>query len=528
MLLVLICLLPAGGQARDLGLERFLPLAWQDGLPGIQASRVLPHLHWQVGLLSDIARDVAVEKTAQGRWRYPVAWRLRAELGATLGIADRLDVTLVLPAWLWQESGADTGIPDGPGLSEVRLGARVTLLRNEACRGFGLAIAADATFPTARRDRLMGERWPTVAPRLVADWRDPAGWLAAVNAGYRLRKDASFGAHPSVDEVLLGAGVAAPLGETGLAALLELDVAIPAVQDPSPDDVAMELRGALRWRHRSGVTVMLGAGGGLTDAFGVPSLRGFLGIAMGPAPAAVRPGEPGTPAGTAEAGRSAGEAPPARVPLPVLSRAEVLAAVMADPDADRDGLPADQDGCPDQPEDRDGFQDEDGCPDPDNDGDGVPDASDRCPGQPEVINGVDDQDGCPDEGKALVAVSGGAIQVDEKIYFQAGSDVLKPESGGLLRQVAALLKSRPDVKHLRVDGHTDAAGDREKNVDLSERRARCVVRFLVNEGVQPSRLSAKGFGSTVPLDPADTAEARTRNRRVEFTILPDAGGEVAP
>ncbi len=65
-------------------------------------------------------------------------------------------------------------------------------------------------------------------------------------------------------------------------------------------------------------------------------------------------------------------------------------------DRDGDGIPDSRDACPDEPEDKDGFQDEDGCPDPDNDGDGIPDALDKCPNDPEDKDGFQDADGCPD------------------------------------------------------------------------------------------------------------------------------------
>ncbi len=67
-----------------------------------------------------------------------------------------------------------------------------------------------------------------------------------------------------------------------------------------------------------------------------------------------------------------------------------------DLDNDGDGIPDDKDKCPNQAEDKDGFEDEDGCPDPDNDRDGIPDAQDKCPNQPETRNGYKDEDGCPD------------------------------------------------------------------------------------------------------------------------------------
>jgi OmpA-OmpF porin, OOP family len=65
-------------------------------------------------------------------------------------------------------------------------------------------------------------------------------------------------------------------------------------------------------------------------------------------------------------------------------------------DSDGDGVPDDRDQCPDQKEDRDGYKDNDGCPDPDNDGDGIPDEKDKCPNQAEDFDGFEDEDGCPD------------------------------------------------------------------------------------------------------------------------------------
>jgi outer membrane protein OmpA-like peptidoglycan-associated protein len=67
-----------------------------------------------------------------------------------------------------------------------------------------------------------------------------------------------------------------------------------------------------------------------------------------------------------------------------------------DPDNDKDGVLDAQDKCPNVPEDRDGYMDSDGCPDPDNDKDGIPDDKDKCPNDPEDKDGFQDNDGCPD------------------------------------------------------------------------------------------------------------------------------------
>jgi len=76
--------------------------------------------------------------------------------------------------------------------------------------------------------------------------------------------------------------------------------------------------------------------------------------------------------------------------------------VAASDDRDNDGILDDVDKCPDDPEDRDGFEDEDGCPDPDNDRDGIADVNDKCPNEPETYNGYEDDDGCPDYARIRI------------------------------------------------------------------------------------------------------------------------------
>jgi len=71
-----------------------------------------------------------------------------------------------------------------------------------------------------------------------------------------------------------------------------------------------------------------------------------------------------------------------------------------EPDNDEDGIPDLLDKCPLDPEDKDGFKDEDGCPEPDNDEDGIPDLLDKCPLDPEDKDGFEDEDGCPEAGSS--------------------------------------------------------------------------------------------------------------------------------
>ena len=181
-------------------------------------------------------------------------------------------------------------------------------------------------------------------------------------------------------------------------------------------------------------------------------------------------------------------------------------------DSDSDAVPDDVDRCPLQAEDVDGFQDDDGCPDLDNDLDGIPDVNDKCPTAPETFNGLQDEDGCPDEKP--IAQEG----VLKGVNFETGSAVLTPDSHRVLDQAVQLLKSQPEVR-VEIQGYTDNVGKASFNLGLSERRAESVKQYLVNAGIDASRLTAKGFGEENPIAPNTTPEGRAQNRRIGFRRL---------
>ena len=194
-----------------------------------------------------------------------------------------------------------------------------------------------------------------------------------------------------------------------------------------------------------------------------------------------------------------------------------------DLDNDADGVPDETDTCPSESEDADNFQDEDGCPEPDNDGDGVPDGLDQCPMEPEDQDNYQDDDGCPEPGPqaATVTVTDTRILISERIYFDFDTAEIRSVSLPLLDQVAEVIKDLPGRRRIRVEGYTDSAGDDQYNADLSYRRARAVVDYLVSQGVPRQRMLFEGYGERNPVAPNDTPEGRALNRRVEFTIMPD-------
>jgi OOP family OmpA-OmpF porin len=185
-------------------------------------------------------------------------------------------------------------------------------------------------------------------------------------------------------------------------------------------------------------------------------------------------------------------------------------------DRDGDGLLDNVDQCPTQPEDFDNFEDKDGCPDPDNDQDRILDKVDQCPMDPEDYDQDEDEDGCPDLYKKI-ELKADRIDIKDSIYFETDKDKIKPVSFSLLNEIAQILKDNPTL-HISVEGHTDSQGSDQYNLDLSTRRAASVMRYLISQGIEATRLTSTGHGEAQPISDNNTEEGRATNRRVEFLI----------
>ena len=150
---------------------------------------------------------------------------------------------------------------------------------------------------------------------------------------------------------------------------------------------------------------------------------------------------------------------------------------------------------------------------PDTDGDGIADPDDKCPTVAETRNGYQDEDGCPDEIPLQLAKFTGTIK---GINFDKNSAGIDARSRPVLDRASAVIREF-DTLTLEISGHCDSAEDEQ----LGQRRAEAVREYLVTTGVLRSRLKVRNGGRDEPVDTNNTGPGRAKNRRIEFTILVD-------
>jgi OOP family OmpA-OmpF porin len=177
--------------------------------------------------------------------------------------------------------------------------------------------------------------------------------------------------------------------------------------------------------------------------------------------------------------------------------AEIVKPVAKPMDSDGDGVTDDLDRCPNTP--RGVKVDAHGCP-IDSDGDGVPDYLDKCPNTP----------------KGATVDARGCWTYAAVVMYDFNSAEIKSEAFPMLDEAVLILKKNPEMK-VEIDGHTDNIGSAAYNMNLSERRAKSIMKYFVDKGVAAERLTTKGFGFTKPAASNDTKQGRAKNRRVELT-----------
>ncbi len=122
-------------------------------------------------------------------------------------------------------------------------------------------------------------------------------------------------------------------------------------------------------------------------------------------------------------------------------------------------------------------------------------------------------------------LSGDQIVLLEPVFFATDQDVILFSSYRVLSAVADILKKHPEVRQVRIEGHTDNVAPAKYNLDLSKRRAANVRSFLIQEGIEPARLVSEGYGLERPIDTNETEAGRANNRRVMFVITKREGGQ---
>jgi outer membrane protein OmpA-like peptidoglycan-associated protein len=205
---------------------------------------------------------------------------------------------------------------------------------------------------------------------------------------------------------------------------------------------------------------------------------------------------------------------PARLP----GKGERERDASADPDDDR--IVGTADHCPERPEDEDGFEDSDGCPDIDNDLDQVLDIADRCVSVGETTNGFEDDDGCPDVPPAELTAITGTIS---GLSYDADEAAVNAGAQSSLRAIATILTTHPSVR-VSLVGHSDeqeaaTGAEAAPERDLGRERAEAVRDELLGLGIPVARVEVDSRGASEPAQPGDGARARRANRRVELTLV---------
>lgn len=215
------------------------------------------------------------------------------------------------------------------------------------------------------------------------------------------------------------------------------------------------------------------------------------------------------------------------------------AGTMGCPDRDGDGIADHADKCPGVA----GVAAYQGCPVPDTDGDGVNDLEDKCPSEagpagnqgcplpkPEPDTDgdgvIDKEDECPTEAgpasnKGCPVIRKEVIEkvnfAAHNILFERGSVKLDARSYPALDEVAAILLKHPKLR-LEINGYTDNSGSVKANLDISQKRADAVKKYLNEKGIAVDRLPAKGHGPANPIADNGTEAGRVKNRRVELKL----------
>jgi MYXO-CTERM domain-containing protein len=508
---LILLVVPITARAQGFDAQIFRPAPALTGFVSQDAPDVVPSGSLHVVLTFDAADDpLVLRDPASGEvldGGVVLSARSSLTLGAALGLPGNLELSLAAPLALAQSGDLMLVRPgdelESAGLGDLRAGVKWRFLAAGPMR---FALAVGASFPTGSEDELTGAGGVVVTPRLVLGAQG-SRVAVAVNFGYSLREAGGAGDLVVDDEFLVGGGVRVDL-TSSIALVAEAYGAFGTQGEGNEREAPVEALAGPRVRLFGPWVVQAGAGVGVTHGYGTPAVRGYFALAYAPRP------------------RTAPIVIADQPFVPVDEPENDEPVVAAPSDRDGDGLPDASDQCPDEPEDKDGVDDEDGCPDPDADGDGIADKDDKCPNESEIVNGVDDEDGCPDEG--LFELVEDRIVLEEKVLFDTNRARVKSGGKRVLSAVVVLWKQHPEWGKMVIEGHTDERGTDEWNLELGKLRAERVRDALIEAGFPPERLEVVSYGRSKPRDPGKGAEAWEKNRRVEFVIVKQEKVPVAP
>lgn len=409
-----LCALPAGGSAQDatlhgggMDLHLFRPAIDTRGYFSVNGSEVMPHKEFSFGLVLDAgfgilryngfiddpngAADDAAQQNRIVRQAFTGTFMFN------YGVIDRLVFGISLPITFFR--GHEVQVPDRVGLGGTCVGATsagclynydagglrsqgvgdLTLhvkarLLNLGKLPVGIAVTLRAGFPTAKTTEFAGEPGFSLWPTAVFEFQPIEKIRLALEGGYRWSSDQGATFIWDGSSIPLGPNATNPQDE-GEGRRFTYDDLITfgfgaAFRVARPLDIVLELYG-------SQIANEIGKKGTLS----MEALAGFKYFVTDKSFLYAAGG-----AGIPKTGFQAADA-------------RVVLGFMYEPavgDRDGDGIPDDDDGCPDKAEDKDGFEDRDGCPDLDNDGDGILDVDDACPLVKEDYDGDRDDDGCPE------------------------------------------------------------------------------------------------------------------------------------
>ena len=546
------CLVPSAAQAQPAGfvVDRFDPSERGSEWFSLDSLDFRGHLRPALGVVLDDAYRPLVIENPDGSVRSSIVRdQVFAHLGASFVLWERLRLGASFPLAVYQDGhqGSLDGVtyappPDKAGAGDLRFSADARIFGTYG-DPFTFAGGVAVYFPTGSQSDYTSDGEVRVQPRLLAAG-DIGAFVYAARLGFEYRgHQGTFGGGALGSEVTYGASIGLRVASRKLVVGPEIyGGAIVASSDQILARLTTPVEGLLGAHYTIGSDWRIGAGAGegLTQGFGSPAFRFVASVEWTPAPAAADRDHDGIPdkndacpdvPGIATDDPQTNGCPPPpsdRDHDGVLDADDAcpdVPGVKTDdpktngcpPDRDHDGILDADDACPDVPGVKTADPKTNGCPpDPDRDKDGIPNDADACPDEAGPPNPDPKKNGCP---KAFIQA--GQIKILDQVKFATASAAIVPGKDSLevLDAVLKVLQAHPEIKKVRIEGHTDNVGGAAYNRKLSKNRAGSVMAWLIAHGVPADRLTSEGFGPDRPIDVNDTEAGRRNNRRVEFHLV---------